>query len=380
MPLTFTSIRALVTRAVSPDDSCSNDNENMEKDGPCRYSPRPEDFIWSWSTDTDPFGAESIGDGSSFSGYDTENGYLREEQWISCISDSEQDFTGSDYLVQEFDFIYEVYTPVDDSADDVLETLDNFERKLSQGVAEALGLVHCTASETELSVARSAGLWLRRSLTSPKNLRFLEEGTTSGILAVSMMPQDEISNSSACTSAVQTDEPSECSQIVGGMTAWVNKADSASSILNDDIFLNAVESYIKDDNSKYLGNGLVHVEYIGEVNTTTYTTRPVSSNSVSSSSGLSSTGILGLALAGVFFVVAGVGGAWFVRKKRNKNDDAVKEKSAVEVKDGDDIQLQKTDEITSFDVEPSKKPPSSAYDLSSINGESLDARTADNQL
>jgi hypothetical protein len=362
-----------MTGGATPNDSCSNDNEKMkDQDGPCRSSPKWEDFDWTWSTESDPTGDEAISGGSSFSGYDTENGYEREEQWISCVSDSEPDLTGKDYLVQEFNFIYEVYTPTGDSEDEVLETLDNFERNLSKGVSQALGLVHCIGSETQLSVAQGAGPWLRRSLTSLKNQRFLEEDTTSGVLAVSMMPQDEIDYSSKCTSDVTTDEPSNCSPIIGGMTAWF-KADGASSILNDDVFLNAVESYIKDDNSDYLGNGLLHVEYIGELNTTTYNTELDVSKSVESgSNGLSSAGVLGLALSGTFLVVGGVFGAWFVRKKRNKNDAVANEKSAADVKDDDDLQLQKTDEITSFDadpsfdVEPSNKPSSKALDLQSI--------------
>jgi len=357
MPLT--SIRAL---PANPNDSCSNDSENMNNGGPCRLSFKLD---LSWSVDTEPSAsAESVlsGDVGSISGYNTQNGYMVEEQWISCVSDSELNLNGGDYLVEEFNFIYEIYTPVDDSTEEVLDTLANFERNLSLGVSEALGLVHCAGSETQLSVARSAGPWLRRSLTSLKNNhRFLDDDATSDILAVSMMPKDGIDYASACTSDVQTDEPAQCSHVVGGMTAWINKADAASAIPNEDVFLNAVESYIKDDNSKYLGNGLVHVEYIGELDTTTYTTTLGASDV---SSGPSSTGsILGLALGGAFFAVAGVGGAWFYRKKRNKNQDELEEKSEVIV-----LQLQDTAEITSFDDPPS------------VETDSSDARTADYQL
>lgn len=362
MPLT--SIRRALP--ANPNDSCSNDSENMNNGGPCRLSFKLD---LSWSVDTEPSAESAVsGDVGSISGYNTQNGYMVEEQWISCVSDSELNLNGGDYLVEEFNFIYEIYTPIDDDTDEVLDTLANFERNLSLGVFEALGLVHCAGSETQLSVARSAGPWLRRSLTSLKNNhRLLDDDATSDILAVSMMPKDDIDYASACTSAVKTDEPAACSHVVGGMTAWINKADGASAIPNEDVFLNAVESYIKDDNSKYLGNGLVHVEYIGELDTTTYTTTLGASDV--SSGGPSSTGsILGLALGGAFFAVAGFGGAWFYRKKRNKNQDELEEKSEVIVKDDDDIQLQDTAEITSFDDPPS------------VETDSSDARTADYQL
>ena len=362
------SIRAIL---ANPGDSCSNDNEKMNKDGPCRH--RPE-LDLSWSLDTEPASAESVsgvnGNVESISGYSTQNGYLVEEQWISCVSDSEPNLNGDDYLVQDINFIYEIYTPTDDSTDEVLDTLTNFERNLSLGVSEALGLVHCAGSETQLSVARSAGLRLRRSLTSQKNNhRFLDEDSASGILAVSMMPKDEIDYASACTSAVETDEPTTCSHVVGGMTAWISKEDDASSISNDDVFLNAIESYIKDDNSKYLGNGLLHVEYIGELDSNTYATNLEISDGASEPSF-----ILGLALAGVFFVVVGVGGAWFLRKKRNKieEEEEVNEKSeALDTDQNDDIQLQETEEVTSFEDEATNKSPPSTYDLNNVHPNAL---------
>lgn len=358
MPIT--SIRALL---ANPDGSCSNDNEKMNQDDPCLH--RVQDHL-SWSLDTEPASAESVGvddvggNGESISGYSTQNGYVVDEQWISCVSDSELNLNG-DYLVQAFNFIYEIYTPADDSTSDVLETLTNFERNLSLGVSDALGLVHCAGSLTQLSVARSAGLWVRRSLSSH---RFLDEDTASGILAVSMMPQDKIDYTSACTSAVETDEPAACSHVVGGMTAWISKADDASSISYDDVFLNAVESYIKDDNSKYLGNGLLHVEYIGELDSNTYTT-----NMEISDGGSEPSLLLGLALAGLFFVVVGFGGTWILRKKqRSKNEDEVVEKSEALDKDqNDDIQLQETEEVASFEDEATKKSIPSAYDLNNIH-------------
>jgi hypothetical protein len=359
----FNSVRALPSK---PNDSCSNDSEHLNSDGSCH---KYQLDLNSWSNIDTPETVESSGDGGvgsasgyntenggylfdgdsglgSVSGYNTVNGYLFDEQWISCVSDSEQSLKNKDYLVQAFNFIYEIYTPVDDSNDDVLETLANFERNLSLGVSKYLGLVPCADSAvTELSVARSAGPWLRRSLTSLKNdHRFLgDEETTSGVLAVSMMPKDEIDYESACTSTVQTDEPAVCSHVVGGMTAWINKADGAS-IPNDDMFLKAVESYIKDDNSTYLGNGLLHVEYIGELETTTYTKI---GNSAASSTGHVA---VGLALAGVVLVVAGVGGGWLYRKKRRKNQDDVyaesqDAKSVVSVENDEvEIQLQETAE------------------------------------
>lgn len=350
MPVT--SIRALLT---NPNDSCSNDNEKMNKDGPCLH--RPQDFI-SWSLDTESASADN---GESISGYSDQNGYLVDEQWISCVSDSEPNLNGDDYLVQAFNFIYEIYTPADDSREEVLDTLTNFERNLSLGVSDALGLVHCAGSLTQLSVARSAGFWVRRSLTSH---RFLDEDSASGVLAVSMMPQDEIDDASACASAVETDEPAACSHVVGGMTAWISKTDDASSISNSDVFLNAVESYIKDDSSKYLGNGLLHVEYIAELDSDTYATNLGTSDGDSEPSFL-----LGLALAGLFFVAVGFGGTWILRKKqRNKNDDEVVEKSeALDEDQNDDIQLQETEEVTSFEDEAINKSIPSAYDLSNIH-------------
>lgn len=345
MPVT--SIRAPLL--ANPDGSCSNDNEKMNKDGPCLH--RPQDFI---SFDDDD-SADNI------SGYSNQNGYLVDEQWVSCTSDSEPDLNGDDYLVQAFNFIYEIYTPADDSTEEVLDTLTNFERNLSLGVGDALGLVHCADSLRQLSVARSAGLWVRRSLTSH---RFLDEDSGSGVLAVSMMPQDEIDNASGCTSPVETDEPATCSHVVGGMTAWVSKTDDASPISYDDVFLNAVESYIKDDNSKYLGNGLLHVEYIGEqLDTNTYATNMDISDRSDHSL------VLGLALAGLFFVVVGFGGTWILRKKKqNKNEDAVVEKSeALEEDQNDDIQLQDTEEVTSFEDEATNKSSPSAYDLNNIH-------------
>ncbi len=341
-----TSIRALL---ANPDGSCSNDNEKMNTDGPCLH--RPQDFINFDDDDS----AENI------SGYSDQNGYIVDEQWVSCVSDAEPNLSGDDYLVQAINFIYEIYTPADDSRDDVLDTLTNFERNLALGVSDALGLAHCANSLTQLSVARSAGQWVRRSLTSH---RFLDEDSGSGVLAVSMMPQDEIDDASGCNSPVEIDEPATCSHVVGGMTAWISKADDAFSISYKYDVIDAVESYIKDDNSRYLGNGLLHVEYIGEqLDTNTYATNlDISDRSEPSLA-------LGLALAGLFFVAVGFGGTWILRKKqRNKNEDEVVEKSeSLDNDQDDDIQLQETEEVTSFEDEVTNKSIPSAYDLSSIH-------------
>ena len=370
MPLT--SIRAL---SSDPNDRCSNDNENINSDGPCF---RPPLDLSSWSTLDTTSAAESVGGEGGGSGYNPQNGYLFDEQWLSCVSDSEPNLKNINHLVQEFNFIYEIYTPVGESTTDVvLETLANFERNLSLGVSKSLGLAHCADSETQLSVARSsAGQWLRRSLTSLKNdHRFLSgDTTTPGVLAVSMMPKDEISES-PCTSTVQTDESAVCSHVVGGMTAWISTADGAS-IPKDDVFFNAVESYITDDNSKYLENGLVHVEYIGELDATTYTKL----GTTDVTSGPSSIGqIVGLALAGVIFVVASVGGVWLYRKKQSKNKDDVYAKSQVIVEDNLDIQPQETEEVASY-ADTSTKSRQSPSDLNSALTDSFDAKTADYKI
>jgi hypothetical protein len=353
------SARALASR--NPNDSCSNDNEQLNSDGSCRKKIQLD--LNSWSNFDTTEAAESSGDGGSgsVSAYNTANGYMFDEQWISCVSDSEQGLNNNEYLVQGFNFVYEIYTPAEDSNDDVLETLADFERNLSLGVSKYLGLLPCADSEAELSVARSAGPWLRRSLTSLKNNhRFLGEEATSGVLAVSMMPKDEIDYASACTSNVRTDEPAACSPVVGGMTAWINKADGAS-FLNDDTFLKAVESYIADDNSKYLGNGLLHVEYIGELDSTTHT--KMDNSEVSSGSSSMGRMIVGLALASVTLVAAVAGGGWLYRKKKRTNqyDEAEKSegsKSEVTVKHRNtsgvvvvvvgEIQPQETVEVSSW--------------------------------
>ena len=347
------SIRALHAR---PNGDCSNDSKNINN-GPCRP------VLDLWTDDTTVASAESPFGGESPSGSNDQNGYVLNEQLILCSSDSELDLNSDDYLVKAFKFIYEIYTPADDSSKDVLQTLSIFERNLALGVSDALGLVNCPDTDTQLSVASSAGPWIRRSLTSLKSNRFLGEDTASSISAVSMMPKDKIVPSTKCASAIPTDEPTSCSHVMGGMTAWINTADGAT-IPSDDVFLNAVESYIEDDNSKYLGEGLVHVEYIENLDSETLTTLDnANANNATSYAG----NTFGLALAGAFFVVAGICGVWFYRKKRNKNEDQEDdkfEKGQVIVKEADDIQLQETEELES-------PPPS--FDLESAQAKSFES-------
>lgn len=356
----------------NPNDSCSNDNKELaDNDGPC-HKPQLDFGFW----------ANAAGGGStgSSSGYNNEYGYMYDEQWISCISDSEPSMANTDYLVHSLDFIYEIYTPEEDSKSQVLETLTNFERNLSLGVAKSLGLLPCPDSGTQLSVARSGGSWLRRSLTRKEEdqSRFLGDAN---VLAVSMMPKDEIDSASVCTTAdkVKTDVPSACSPIKGGMTFYIEKSNGVS-IPKDEDFFNAVESYIKDDTSTYLEDGLLHVEYVGEAGSSTLTKMGGSvDNNTTSSTGE----YVGIALAGVILVLVGVGGAWFYRKKRTRNqivEEDVHDKIIIEEVSDHDIQQGATEELSSYaDTSTAESPPIPS-DSKNVEADSLDSKTAEMKL
>lgn len=356
----------------NPNDSCSNDNKELaDNDGPCH---KPQLDLGFW--------ANAAGGGStSLSGYNTDHGYIYDEQWISCISDSEPSLANTDYLVHSLDFIYEIYTPEEDSTSQVLETLTNFERKLSLGVAKSLGLVPCANSETQLSVARSGGSWLRRSLTRNEDdhNRFLGDAN---VLAVSMMPRDEIDSASVCTTAdtVKTDVPSACSPIKGGMTFYIEKSNGVT-IPQDEDFFNAVESYIKEDASTYLEDGLRHVEYVGEAGSSTLTKMGGSvDNNATSTTGE----YLGIALAGVILVFVGVIGAWFYRKKRTRNEiveeDVVHDKIIIEEVSDHDIQQGATEELSSYaDTSTTVSRPLPS-DSKNVEADSFDSKTAEMKL
>lgn len=302
---------------------------------------------------------------------------MYDEQWISCISDSEPSMANTDYLVHSLDFIYEIYTPKEDSQ--VLETLTNFERNLSLGVAKSLGL-NCADSETQLSVARSGGSWLRRSLKRKEEdfNRFLGDAN---VLAVSMMPKDEIDSASVCTTAakVKTDVPSACSPIKGGMTFYIEKSNGVT-IPQDEDFFNAVESYIKEDASTYLEDGLLRVEYVGEAGSSTLTKMGGSvDNNATSSTG----GYVGIALAGVILVLVGVGGAMFYRKKRTRNqivEEDVHDKIIIEEVSDHDIQQGATEELSSYaDTSTAESPPLPS-DSKNVEADSFVSKTAEMKL
>lgn len=352
----------------NPNDSCSNDNKELvNNDGPCH---KPQLDFGSW--------ANAVGGGStgSSSGYNNEYGYMYDEQWISCISDSEPSLANTDYLVHSLDFIYEIYNPVEDSTSQVLETLANFERNLSLGVAKSLGIVPCADSET---VARSGGSWLRRSLTRKEEdySRFLGD---SNVLAVSMMPKDEIDSAAVCTTAdtVKTDVPSACSPIQGGMTFYIEKSNGVSIPQVEDFF-NAVESYIKEDASAYLEDGLLHVEYVGEAGSSTLTKMGGSvDNNATSSTGE----YVGIALAGVILVMVGVGGSWLYRKKRRNQDaeEDVHDKIIIEEVSDHDIQQGATEELSSYaDTSTAQSPPMPS-DSKNVEADSFDSKTAEMKL
>ncbi|KAL7489953.1 hypothetical protein ACHAW6_016108 [Cyclotella cf. meneghiniana] len=236
-------------------------------------------------------------------------------------------------------FDYEIYTPPSLTEDMIHATLNDFEKKLVNGVARALGLVDCPQKILHGSVTRRAESgsrklrqrnYLRRSLQQK-----VVESTTNAVVEVSMKPMDLIDSTlSACTSQVILNDPNDCTPIKGLMTAWIEKEKarriSQLSVESNseyqtprEFLLSTVQLYIEQNRTSYLTDDLLHVAYVGERNLKVNNTgpevvvRPIAPQADAEASNNLSSKYIGIGIASVFFTIllAGLVYSYFQNKQ-----------------------------------------------------------------
>ncbi|KAL7518722.1 hypothetical protein ACHAWX_003533 [Stephanocyclus meneghinianus] len=268
-------------------------------------------------------------------------------------------------------FDYEIYTPPSPTEDMINATLSDFEKKLVNGVARALGLVDCSQKSSHGSVTRrvedgSQKLrqrnYLRRSLQQK-----VVESTTNAVVEVSMKPMDLIDSTlcayqdgihflfesqriltllpslfpvfiAACTSQVILNDPNDCTPIKGLMTAWIEKEKARrisqlSVELNSEyqtpreFLLSTVQLYIEQNRTSYLTDDLLHVAYVGERNLEVNNTgpevvvRPITPQADAEATNNLSSKYIGIGIASVFFTILLAGLVYsYYQNKQSESD------------------------------------------------------------
>ena len=153
-------------------------------------------------------------------------------------------------------FAYDIYTSPN-VTDELGSMLSDFERRLSKGVARAMGVLDC--SDTAIQVTRITTDQSRRRMLRRRSIdsRML---TSQDVLAIAALPLDSILDADCTPPFLDLDEPFACFPVDGAMSVTIS-ATGKRYARNLQGILTAVKYYIEQ--GAYTNNDILHVKYLG---------------------------------------------------------------------------------------------------------------------
>ncbi|EJK69337.1 hypothetical protein THAOC_09413 [Thalassiosira oceanica] len=273
------------------------------------------------------------------------------------------------------DFAYDFYTSPD-VTDKLDAVLSDFERRLSKGVARAMGVLDCSdTAVVSLQVARTTTDHIkRRMLRRTLDSRML---ISQDVLAIAALPLDSILDADCIPPSSDLDEPFACFPVDGVMTVTIGAtgkryARNLQGNNASDQILAAVKNYIEQGASEYTNNDVLHVKYLGtreDVDDSSASAHPVDNAAASTpqemnaetaieigSSGIGSAGYVGIALVlmSVVLIVS-----LLVQRRRTRGRRKPRVLAEGDLEEADDIEEIFVDLDSSIDGESQDDAPSS---------------------